>query len=241
MLNIVIPMSGRGSRFSSVGYPDPKPLIPVGGQRMIELVIDNLTPRDVSHRFIFICLEEHLRAYEVSKILKNKAPDCQIIAINQVTEGAACSVLTAKEFIDSEDPLMIANSDQWLDASIDLYLQNIKGYAGGILTMPANDPKWSFVKKNDSGFVTEVVEKQVISDEATVGIYNFASGKSFVRAAETMIAKDIRVNGEFYVAPVYNILIREGAKIVTQNIGSSMWGLGTPEDLELFLRSGHVG
>lgn len=236
MLNIVIPMSGKGSRFSSAGYLDPKPLIPIAGQRMIELVIDNLTPRNMPHRFIFICLDEHIQAYNVDLILRRKAPECEIITISEVTEGAACSVLKAKKFINSDEPLMIANSDQWLDTKIEDYLSSIEGYDGGIMTMPANDPKWSFVRKSNTGLVSEVAEKKVISNEATVGVYNFSAGRAFVKAAELMISENLRVNGEFYVAPVFNVLIAQGASIVTHNIGSSMWGLGTPQDLQKFLQ-----
>jgi dTDP-glucose pyrophosphorylase len=135
---------------------------------------------------------------------------------------------------------MLANSDQWVDVQIERYLDSMdRNRADGlIMTMKANDPKWSFVGLDKSNFVTRVVEKEVISDEATVGIYNFRRGADFVRAADQMIAKNLRVNGEFYVAPVYNQLIDEGARIAIYNVGSEgqgMYGLGIPKDLDLFL------
>lgn len=239
MLNIVIPMAGRGSRFANEGYPLPKPLIPVHGIPMIRLVLANLMPKR-SHRFIFLCLREHLETYQVDKNLKEWAPGCEVVVVDKVTEGAACTVLLAKEFIDNDDELMIANSDQWVDADIDDYLGRLdsEGLSGLIMTMWANDPKWSFVRLNGNDRVTEVVEKEVISNEATVGIYNFKRGADFVRAAEKMIDKGLRVNGEFYVAPVYNEMIKDGAKIGYSNIGRAgdgMYGLGVPEDLSMFL------
>lgn len=239
MLNIVIPMAGRGSRFQKEGYELPKPLIPVLGKPMIQLVINNLRPKR-AHRFIFICLQEHLEKYNVIEKLKIWAGEnAEILTVAQVTEGAACTVLLAKDFINNDNPMMIANSDQWVDIDINDYLNVMdKAQADGmIMTMWANDPKWSFVKLNENREVTEVVEKQVISNEATVGIYNYKHGKYFVEAAESMIAKNLRVNGEFYVAPTYNEMIAKGKKIRIYNIGKEsdgMYGLGIPSDLKLF-------
>lgn len=239
MLNIVIPMAGAGSRFAKEGYEDPKPLIKVHGTPMIKVVIENLKPRQ-PHRFIFICQRAHVVAYGLRERLAEWANDSIIVEIDGLTEGAACTVLAAKSLIDNDLPLMIANSDQFIDANIDDYLETMDSgdLDGIIMTMRAHDPKWSFVGLDENGHVTSVVEKRVISNEATVGIYNFSSGHAFVAAAEEMITNHERVNGEFYVAPVYNNLIKAGWKIGVFNIGSTgdgMYGLGTPEDLTSFL------
>lgn len=239
MLNIVIPMAGAGSRFSTAGYALPKPLIPVNDVPMIQVVINNLRPAQ-NHRFIFICQNEHIKTYGLIDRLHEWSPGSIIIGIDGLTEGAACTVLKARDYINNEDPLMIANSDQYVDASIDDYLNRIKtkNLAGLIMTMKASDPKWSFVGLNEEQIVTRVVEKEVISDEATVGIYNFSQGSDFVSAAELMIHKNLRVNNEFYVAPVYNELISNGYRVGILNIGkeaNGMYGLGTPSDLDLFM------
>lgn len=240
MLNIVIPMAGHGSRFAKAGYTDPKPLIPVHGKPMIEVVIDNLRPaRD--HCFTFICQQQHLDQYGLGERLQLLAPGCHVIPVSQVTEGAACTVLLAKDIINTPAPLMIANCDQYVDVSIDEYLSRMgtQNLDGLIMTMTANDPKWSFVRLNDQGLVTEVVEKKVVSNEATVGIYNYRSGTAFVAAAEAMIGKNLRVNNEFYVAPAYNEMIAAGDRVGIFNIGSDragMYGLGVPEDLNFFLQ-----
>jgi dTDP-glucose pyrophosphorylase len=239
MLNIAIPMAGAGSRFAKNGYKEPKPLIPVHGVPMIKLVVDNLRPTG-DHRFIFICQNAHIATYGLKEKLRSWAPDTIMIGIDGVTEGAACTVLTAKKYIDNDEPLMIANSDQYVDIDINDYLALMaqRDLDGMIMTMGANDPKWSFVGLDEAGAVTRVVEKEVISNEATVGIYNFARGRDFVSAAESMIAADERVNGEFYVAPVYNRQIQFGGKIGIYNVGkdrNGMYGLGTPADLEDFL------
>lgn len=239
MLNIVIPMAGRGSRFSNAGYEDPKPLIKIHGVEMIRVVVNNIMPAQ-PHRFIFICQAEHVRNYDLLPKLTSWAPGSVVLEIDGVTEGAACTVLKARDYINNEDQLMIANSDQFVDIPIDSYLNdmNDRGLSGLIMTMAADDPKWSYAAVDGDGFVTRVVEKQVISRNATVGIYNFARGSDFVDAAESMIGNDFRVNGEFYVAPAYNQMIKDGAKIGIYEIGSErngMYGLGIPDDLEYFL------
>ena len=163
------------------------------------------------------------------------SPGCEIVTVDHITEGAACTVLLAEKYIDNEDALMIANSDQYVDTDINNYLAAMKDYDGLIMTMPADDPKWSFIRYDENGFVTLVREKEVISDQATVGIYNYKHGSDFVKYAHQMIDKNIRVNNEFYVAPVYNEMIEAGMKLVYCDVGVKMYGLGVPEDLNIFL------
>ncbi len=239
MINIVIPMAGAGSRFSRAGFKEPKPLIPVNGVPMIRLVIVNLTPRH-KHRFIFLCQSAHVSEFGLKERFGDWAPGSIVVPINGLTEGAACTVLLARSFISGTDPLVIANSDQYIEGDFNDFLNNMGGLDGIIMTMLAGDPKWSFVSLNQEGLVTRVAEKQVISNEATVGIYGFSRGIDFVNAADAMMRAGERVNGEFYVAPTYNAMIRDGKRIGTFSVGrvgSGMHGLGTPEDLELFLRS----
>ena len=166
MLNIVIPMAGKGSRFANAGYKKPKPLIEINGKPMIELVIKNLSP-NIPHRFIFIVQKMHIGEYDLKNLLNKCCPEAKIVEIDYITKGAACTVLEAEEYINNENPLMIANSDQWIDMSIDDYLESWfrSKYEGFIMTMKADDPKWSFVKFDKYGKIIDVVEKEVVSDE----------------------------------------------------------------------------
>lgn len=239
MLNIVVPMAGRGSRFAKEGYELPKPLIDVNGKHMIEVVINNLKP-DCEHRFIFVCQNEHIAKYDLESIFKKSCDIFEIVGIDGITEGAAVTVLKAREFFDNNDPLMIANSDQWVDVNINDYLEDMdnRELQGSMLTMKANDSKWSFAKVDNNGLVSEVVEKIVVSDEATVGIYNFSNGANFCKHADYMIKQNLRSNGEFYVAPAYTFMAEVGERIGIYNVGKEadgMYGLGIPSDLELFL------
>lgn len=239
MLNIVVPMAGRGQRFVDAGYTLPKPLIPVHGVPMVELVIANLRP-DRPHRFHFLIQREHDETYDLGARLRDWAPGCTVTMVDGITEGAACTVLLARDLIAPEDPLMIANCDQYIDTDINTYLDALGEADGLIMTMWADDPKWSFVRRDDNGRVVQVVEKEVVSNEATVGIYNFSRGRDFLRAADQMIAAGNRVNGEFYVAPAYDVLIDAGARIECSGIGTvgaGMHGIGTPADLDAFLET----
>jgi dTDP-glucose pyrophosphorylase len=240
MLTIVVPMAGRGSRFATAGYTLPKPLIPVLGTPMIALVIATIRPA-TPHRFVFVCQAADAARHDLRRQLRHWAPGCGIVELDGYSQGAACSVLAAEAEI-GEGPLMIANSDQYVTVEIDRYLATLsdQGLDGLVMTMRASDPKWSFAAIGADGLVTRIAEKQPISPHATVGIYNFARGQDFIRGARAMIARDARVNGEFYVAPVYNDLIAAGARIGIFDLGdegAAMHGLGTPADLEGFLAS----
>ena len=234
-MNVLIPMAGAGSRFAEAGYTFPKPLIEVGNKPMIQVVTDNL---NIEAHHIFIVQKEHYQKYNLETVLKLIKPNCSIVQVEGVTEGAACTTLLAKKLINNNNPLVIANSDQFVEwnANEVMYAFSTEGIDGGILTFQSTHPKWSYAKKNDCGFVSEVAEKKPISTNATVGIYYYKKGSDYVKCAEEMIEKDIRTNNEFYVCPVYNQLIEKGGKVRTKDI-RKMWGLGTPEDLNNFMNN----
>lgn len=233
-MNVLIPMAGAGSRFEQAGYTFPKPLIDVNGKPMIQKVVENLNI-DATH--IFIVQKEHYEKYSLKHTLNLISPNCKIVQVDGVTEGAACTTLLAKDLINNDEPLVLANSDQYVDWDSNkfMYSATADDIDGSILTFNSTHPKWSYAKLDDNGFVTEVAEKKPISEHATVGIYYWKKGSDYVKSAESMISKNIRVNNEFYVCPVYNQAIEAGSKIKTFHI-EKMWGLGTPEDLDLFLK-----
>ena len=234
-MNVLIPMAGAGSRFEKAGYTFPKPLIDVRGKPMIQWVVDNL---NVEAKYIFIVQQSNFEKYNLKETLSNFCPNNEIIQIDGITEGAACTTLLAKQYIDKDEPLIIANSDQFVEWDSDefIYSCSASDLDANILTFNSTHPKWIFAKLNDLGFVTEVAEKKPISDLATAGIYYWRKGSDYVKYAEQMIDKNIRVNSEFYVCPVFNEAIQDNKKVRTYNI-DKMWGLGTPEDLEHFLKN----
>jgi len=234
-MNVLIPMAGAGSRFQQAGYTFPKPLIDVKGKPMIQIVVENL---GIDANFIFVVQKEHREKYNLDTLLNLIAPNSKVVEVDGLTEGAACTALLAKEHINNDNPLFFANSDQFVewDSTEFMYKMNETDADGGIVSFRATHPKWSFAKVDENGLVTEVAEKNPISDIATVGYYYWKYGSDFVKYAEEMIEKDIRVNNEFYVCPVFNQAIGDGKEIRTFDI-PKMWGLGTPEDLTYYLEN----
>ena len=234
-MNILIPMAGEGSRFAKEGYTFPKPLIDVNGKPMIQSVVENL---DFNANYIFLVRKDHIKKYEgladtLQRITNGR---CTIVEVDGLTEGAACTALLAKKYIDNDEDLLIANSDQIIEYSPENFnlMKELTDCDAMVYTFEAVHPKWSFVKTNSRGVVTEVAEKRPISNIATCGIYWYRKGSDFVKYAGQMIEKDIRVNNEFYIAPVYNELISDGGTLVPFFV-HEMWGIGTPEDLRAFL------
>jgi hypothetical protein len=202
---------------------------------MIEVVVNNL---NIEAHYIFLVQKEHYEKYNLKYLLNLIAPDCDIVQVDGITEGAACTTLLASKLIDNENPLLIANSDQYINWNSNecMYAFDADTIDGGILTFKSHHPKWSYVEVGETGFVTKVAEKQVISDNATVGIYYWKKGKEYVKYAQQMIDQNVRVNNEFYVCPVYNQAILDNKKIRIKEV-KKMWGIGTPEDLKYFLEN----
>jgi HAD superfamily hydrolase (TIGR01509 family) len=234
-LNVLIPMAGAGSRFEQAGYTFPKPLIEVRKKPMIQVVVENL---NIKANYIYVVQKSHREKYNLDALLSLITPGCKVVETEGMTEGAACTALLAREHINTDAPLFFANSDQFVewDSNEFLYKMNETNADGGIVTFEATHPKWSFAKINKQGLVTEVAEKKPISNIATVGFYYWKQGSDFVKYAEQMINKNIRVNNEFYVCPVFNQAIEDNKEIRTFNI-NGMWGLGTPEDLNYYLEN----
>ena len=231
---VLIPMAGAGNRFQRMGFPVPKPLIDVDGKPMVQAVVDSM---NIDADFIYIVQKAHYEKYNLHHILNLITPNCRIVQVDGITEGAACTTLLAKPMIDMPTKhLAIVNSDNIFEwNSHDFFYRALEDRVdGSIVTFRATDPKWSFARVEDK-LVREVAEKRPISDRATAGLYYWDKGSDYVRYAEQMIAKNIRVNNEFYVCPVYNEAIADGKRISAYDI-PRMWGVGTPEDLETYLK-----
>ena len=238
MINVVIPMAGMGSRFSDAGFKNPKPFIDVAGKPMIERVLDNLSAPDV--RFILLVREEHIKNYSKFINAIKKTYNSVIFPISDLTQGTACTVLLARNLINDDTPMIIANSDQIIDINFSDYINDAlsRDLDGSILTFSNLDknPKWSFAKLDQNNHVTEVAEKKPISTYATVGIYYFKKGSDFIEGAIDMILQQDTTNGEYYSCPVYNYLINKRLIVGIYNMEESeMHGIGTPEDLNRYL------
>jgi HAD superfamily hydrolase (TIGR01509 family) len=233
-LNILIPMAGLGSRFYEKGFKLPKPLILVRDNVMIQAVVESI---NIRANYIYVVQKEHYEKYHLEEVLNSITPNCKIIQIDGVTEGAAITALAAQSLIDNKSPLLIANSDQIISwkPRLFFYRLNEAQYDGGILTFEDTNPKWSYAKVDDQHMVELVAEKEVISNLATVGIYYWKHGDDFVKYAKQMINNNIRTNNEFYICPVFNEAIKDNKKIWANSV-ANMWGIGTPEDLDKYTK-----
>jgi NDP-sugar pyrophosphorylase family protein len=231
---VVVPMAGRGSRYSEQGYEMPKPLITVAGKPMINWALKSLEGV-VYDRIVFVALSEHETRYGIRKMLTETLGDnFELILIEEVTEGQLCTVLKAKEYFEPNQDLLIIASDSLIKSEIgkELALKNpeTKGIIS-VINLPGE--RWSFAKTNSIGEVIEVAEKIRISNHASTGIYYFAESLEFLKIAENMIANREKTKGEYYVIPVYQKMIQNGVK-VRVSIATEMWDMGTPEAKLIF-------
>lgn len=238
-VQLVIPMAGKGKRFADAGYELPKPLLDIHGVPMYQVVVANLF---TSHTFSItvICPSAWDLAAEIQTALERICPNVRVIEIDYVTDGPAETVALALPYLDPDLPLVIANSDQFVDTNLEEFdsLLVEEDVSGVILTMEDDDPKWSYARLNEFGHVTEVVEKEVISELATVGIYGFKTAAVFSLALDAMRERGEKVNNEWYVGPTYNFVTEEFGPVVANNLGpvsSTMFGMGIPVDYENFV------
>ena len=241
--NILLPIAGRGQRFISDGYETPKPLIKTNDKFLIDRSLESV---DLTQsNLIFVVRKEHVESHNIDKILKIKyGEDIKIIVIDYVTEGTLCTCLLAEDLINNNESLTIFTPDCYFEPKFyvpklqfpwknqrPVTIHNGMGIDGVVVTFESNSNTHSFVKLDNHGLVTEAREKEVISNNAIGGLYFFTEGKTFIKYAKELIEKNIRVNNEFYVAPIYNLMVRDGLKItIEKNTRHDI--LGTPKDVK---------
>ena len=233
-MQIIIGMAGAGRRFADSGYTLPKPLCRVGDTTMIQKAVDSL---GIDGKYIFVVLHEHLLQYKwLEAHLASLARYVTIVKLNEVTDGAACSLLTAKQYIDTDEPLISINSDQVLHWDSQKFIRKCKEEpdVSWIMTYPHTDIKHSFVKVDNNGMVIETAEKVAISEMASVGLYHWSKGSLFVKGAEEMIANNDKHNNEYYLAPVYNYTCKNNIVKPYEVQATNFTPVGTPADLATY-------
>jgi NDP-sugar pyrophosphorylase family protein len=233
-MNVIIPMAGRGTRFFEKKILVPKPLIDIHGRPMIQRAIESL---DIDGKWKFVIRnDEH--ADSITCLLRDIKPGSDIINIDYVTEGPACTALLFKDDVNNDEELIIANCDQIMEWVSDRFLDYVRYYDGAVVTYHADTDKNSYARVNKMGLVQEVREKQVISNVSLNGIHYWKKGRYFVEAAQAMIRSNVRApNGEFYIGPTYNHMIGLGHTVGIYHIPNQFHHpVGIPEDLDEFLR-----
>lgn len=236
-MKIIIPMAGKGSRFFKEGYKLPKYMIDVKGKTLLEYSLESL-PLDLADEIIIICLEEH-KVFNVRKFIKEKVhhDNVRLIFIKGVTRGQAETVYLSREFIKEDDEILIYNIDTYFSSkSLRGILENksekCDGIIGSFIDKSSNE-QWSFAEVGKGGYVTKTAEKEKISSYALTGLYHFTVASDFFNIAESWINSKQMVKGEFYIAPMYNDLIKQG-KEFQLDIVSEFIPLGTPEEVQEF-------
>lgn len=231
-MDVIIPIAAEHPTFREAGYEQPKPLVSVNGTAMIRWATACLNEVVDESSYIFVVLQSHVDKYNLDEALFDIYGDeITVLAIDEMTEGAAETVLVAEDHISTEE-LIVLFGDQYVELSLETAITNTD-IDGVIPVFKSCSEKWSYAATGSNDIVTEVAEKEVISSQATVGLYYFRDGTDFVRAARSMIAKDIRTDGLFYVCPVYNELIEMSRRIKTIPV-ERMETLGTPSAVEAF-------
>jgi dTDP-glucose pyrophosphorylase len=228
---VVIPMAGLGDRFKKAGYEKPKPFIDVGGQKMINIVLNDVIPGNCDE-VILISLKEHNTPEEIKDLrLSKNNVKITVLELDNLTEGALQTILTAEDIIKDKS-LIISNCDQKVNFNIDKFIEECNKMDGGVITFESQNPHHSYVLKED-GIISNIIEKEVISDEAVTGVYYIKDANEFIEAAKSIIKFNKKEKGEFYISSALQLLIYKGLKLIAYNAESIM--LGTPRELEDFL------
>lgn len=241
MVQLVIPMAGLGSRFASAGYKVPKPLLPLMGRAMIEVVVENLISRETSG-VILVASQDHISDLETIRprleenVSAISGASVGIHYLSELSQGPADSVRKCSGGLDENVPVIVANSDQYVMGGIsELYKHLILNpEENALLILEDSDPKWSFARLDEEDYVLEVREKRPISNFATAGIYGFSSPRAFIAALTAMDFANDRTNGELYVGPTYNYTRGKTKAFHLGPNQEKFFGLGTPDDYELF-------
>lgn len=227
-MKLIVPAAGRGRRFHDAGYVVPKPLIRVNGATIINRAISPLRCERITEVVVIASSE----AVEGIRNTLPRVPPLRVITSQGLNQGPLIDALADTSLFTSE-PVVFAACDVMLNVDMDYFLDYC-GERSGLILMPATGPKWSYAELGWNHRVLRVAEKEEISDFATVAVYYFANGIEFLRAATEEIASGRTVNGEYYIAPVYNNLIARDLPVYGWVIDSRRFtSLGTPEEVEV--------
>jgi len=239
----LIPMAGAGQRFVDAGYTIPKPLIPIAGVPMV-VRASRCLPK--AEKWVFVCREEHVRQSALDVELRKNFPGAEVVTLEQMTEGQACTCLSATDSLRPDDVLTIGACD------------NSMTYDEGAYDRLANDPGvdafiWTF-RKNPAvlqnprmyGWVKVVAGNQVervsckiplsdtpMNDHAVIGAFTFKKAAEFIRCAKSLIVQNRRINNEFYVDEAMNVAVEMGLRVRIFEVDQYIcWG--TPRDVDVF-------
>jgi NDP-sugar pyrophosphorylase family protein len=237
-MRILVLMAGNNESFGEAGHAYPKNLVEIHGLPLVQHVVENLRPTlDRASGAVFLITEDEDRRWHTGDVIRLLVPEAEVTTVPPLASGATCTALHAIGHIDREEPLLIANGDQILDASLPAIIAEYdeRGLDGGVITFDGVHPRWSYVRCDDAGLVVEAAEKRPISRSATAGVYWFRRGGDFIDGAMAMVRKDASVDGRFYVCPVYNeLILRQMAIGIHQVERNAYFSLASPRAVEAY-------
>lgn len=222
-INLVVPLMGKGSRMKAGGYYGPKCLLKIGNKTNLEWGLDSIDTSEC--QLIFITRKD---CPEVEIFIRKRYPDAIVVVEDSETNGSLHTVTRAWKYINNDTPLIVFNPDvAWFPQ----YKPQIKDFEDGlILTFKANNPNYSYIETRGK-YVTRTAEKEVISTQATCGLYCFKTGKVLLDNFPFAPQR----NGETFVCPFYNQLINEGYKIKYREV-DKFYVFGTPDEHEFMVK-----
>lgn len=213
MLNILIPLSGESTFKVSKLNAFPRILTEVDGRLLIERAAEPFLNLHGAKKITVAVPQKESEKYQLGKVVALLGENINTCAINGDTQGAACSSLLAIESVELDKPLIISSFEQVLDFDINPHIQEFiaEDVDAGVLTFESIHPKWSYVKTDASGYVTQAAEKMPISKQAIAGVYYFKSAQLFMDSAKSMIRKGVKTNDSFFISPTLNeVILKEG-------------------------------
>lgn len=223
MINILVPMAGKSYFFDDKQDGFSKPFIEICGKTMLEHFVLNYQNIN-DKRFIFVIQDDENRKFglqnAINVLTNNKN---EIIILKNETAGMACSALMAVNFIDNDEPLIIANMDQIFELDLNEIIYKLSNFDAGVLSFENIHPRFSYVKCDEENNILQASEKKQISKNAIAGFYYFKKGSNFTQAAKDMIKKDVNLDGKFYVAPTLNELILQGKVVKNLRIDNNKY------------------
>jgi NDP-sugar pyrophosphorylase family protein len=242
-MQLVVPMAGLGKRFTDAGYRVPKPLIPVGGVPMVVRVVRNLPPAD---RAVFVVHPNHAANYPVERVLKDNVPGAVVVVAPGLTDGQACSVRLAAGHLDPDADVLVAACDSTqvynparlaalvADPAVDAIIWAFRGDPRVLV-----NPEWYGWVREEAGRVTAVSVKKPISaaplgDPVVSGTFWFRTARLMVDGIDALVAAGRRVNNEFYLDSVPDVLAAAGRRVAVFDLDKYI-GWGTPDAFEDYL------
>ena len=240
-MNIIVMLAGSSEIFMRHGSKYPKALTDINGKTMLEIVIEGLSSvATLENNVIFMINRQEDERYYLSNVIQLILPDAHVVTVEGGTAGAAATSLLAVEYIDEDKPLVLVNGDQLLDVSEKDCIEYFQGNNAdaGTVVFESYHPRWSYVKTDKDGLVSEATEKKPISNKATAGLYYYRKASDYIECAKSMILKGGDVSGVFYVCPVFNEMILAQKKILTYQIEPRQYhSFMSPEKVQQFVSS----